>query len=303
MPLTIDEAVARIPLWKRAATLSVAALPGGITNLNYRVDADGQAFVVRIGADGAELLGIDRRREYRCMVAASTTGVAPEVVYALSREGVLVTRFIDGRSLAPGRPVPPKVRARVVRAMHRYHAGPAFAGSFSPTRTLEAYRTAARAGRTRLPRDVDILYEQVSSIASALRRGRPTPLPCHNDLWGPNLIDDGRRVRIVDWEYAGMGDIYFDLANFAIYHCPTEAADAALLAAYFGRVRGPALARLKLMKIVAELREAMWYLVGLRVSPARRDFVGAAATHFQRCRQALADSRTPAWLEAVTRRE
>ncbi|MBI3975473.1 MAG: phosphotransferase family protein [Armatimonadetes bacterium] len=302
MPLTIDEAIARIPLWKRAATLSVAALPGGITNQNYRVDADGQAFVVRIGAAGAELLGIDRRREYRCMVAASRTGVAPEVVYVRPRDGILVTRFLTGRSLAPGRPVPPQVRERVVRAMHRYHAGPAFAGSFSPTRTLEAYRAAARAGRTRLPRDIDILYEQVLGIASALRRGRPTPHPCHNDLWGPNLIDDGRRVRIVDWEYAGMGDISFDLANFAIYHCSTDTADAALLATYFGRVRGPALARLKLMKSVAELREAMWYMVALRVSPARRDFVDAAATHFERCRQALDDPRLPGWLQAVTPR-
>lgn len=302
MPLTVDEAIARIPFWRRASTLSVAPLPGGITNHNYRVDADGQAFVLRIGAEGAKLLGIDRQREYRCMAAASRGGVAPEVLYALPRDGILVTRFIEGRSLAPGTAVPPKVRARVVRAMRRCHAGPVFAGAFSPYRTLAAYRRAARAGPARLPRDLDRLYQRVSGIASALRRGRHASRPCHNDLWGPNLIDDGRRVLMVDWEYAGMGDVYFDLANFAIYHCPTDAADAALLAAYFGRARGPALARLKLMRIVAELREAMWYLVALRVSPKQPDFAGAAGRHFDRCRQALADPRLPAWFQTVTRR-
>jgi len=302
MPLTLEEAVDRVPLWRGAAGLSVTPLPGGITNLNYRVDADGQAFVLRIGLEGAELLGIDRRREHRCMVTAGRTGVAPAVVYARPGEGLLVTRFTPGRSLVPGRAVRGKVRTRVVRAMRRYHTGPPFAGRFSPSRTLETYLAAARGGRSPLPQDADRLFEQVSSIAAILRRIRSAPRPCHNDLWGRNLIDDGRRVHIVDWEYAAMGDLFFDLANFAIYHCPTDGADAALLSAYFGRARPSTLARLKLMKIVAELREALWYMVSLRLPTGRGAAVAPAAAHFRRCRQALAQRRLPDWLEAVTRR-
>jgi len=283
--------------------LAVTPLPGGITNLNYRVDADGQAFVLRIGLEGAELLGIDRRREHRCMVAASRAGVAPEVVYARPGEGLLVTRFTPGRSLVPGRAVRGTLRARVVRAMRRCHGGPPFVGRFSPSRTLETYLAAARGGPSPLPPDADRLVERVSSIAAILRRSRAAPQPCHNDLWGRNLIDDGRRVHIVDWEYAGMGDRFFDLANFAIYHCPTDGADAALLSAYFGRARPSTLARLKLMKIVAELREALWYVVSLRLPTGRRRGAASAAAHFRRCRQALADPRLPCWFEAVTRRE
>ncbi len=299
MPLTIDEAVARIP-FLRGRRLSVRPLPGGVTNQNHRVDANGERFVVRIGTAGAELLGVQRRREQRCMAAAGRLGVAPEVLYARPREGLLVTRFIAGRSLRPGTPVGPSVRARVVRAMRRYHRGPAFSGSFSPFRTLESYRAAAQAG-SRLPRDLDHLYERVGGLARMLHRSRGMPVPCHNDLWGPNLIDDGRRIWIVDWEYAGMGDRYFDLANFAAYHCPTDAADEALLAAYFRGVRGTALARLKLTKVVVHLREAMWYLVALRLATARRHFERTAAAFFQRCREALADPRLPQWVEAVGR--
>jgi thiamine kinase-like enzyme len=290
-----------VPLWRQASRLSVTPLPGGITNLNYRVDAEGRAYVLRIGVEGAELLGIDRRREVQCMVAAGRAGVAPEVVYARPREGLLVTRFVSGRSLVPDRAVRGEVRMRVVRAMRRYHSGPPFAGRFSPSRTLESYLAAARGGRAPVPRDADRLFERVSSIAAILRRSRTTPRPCHNDLWGRNLIDDGQRVHVVDWEYAGMGDLFFDLANFAIYHCPTDAADAALLSAYFGRARPATLARLKVMKIVAELREALWYVVSLRLPTGRRTSVALAAAHFRRCRRALSHPRMPDWLEAVAR--
>ena len=61
--------------------------------------------------------------------------------------------------------------------------------------------------------------------------------PCHNDLLNANFIDDGARIRIIDWEYAGMGDPFFDLGNFSINHELTPDEDEILLAAYDGSVR------------------------------------------------------------------
>ena len=300
MTPTIDEVLNRIPIWTGVAGLTVTPLPGGITNTNYRVDVAGEAFVVRVGTPGAEVLGIDREREYRCLVAASAAGAAPEVVYCRPAEGVLVTRFVPGRALASGETPPPEGVARVVQTMHRYHNGPAFPGSFSPFRTLDEYRSAARRRSAPLPSDIDGLYAALARLEVALRPGGTLVRPCHNDLWGPNLIDDGQRVVIVDWEYAGMGDPYFDLANFAIYHCPSDAADTALLRAYFGEVQSRQLARLKLLRAVAELREAMWYVVALQIAPHRRDFGEHARTHFARGHAALGDPRLVTWLTAAS---
>lgn len=279
-------------------------MPGGITNLNYRVDVDGEAFVVRIAAEGAERFGIDRQREYRCAVAASRTGVAPEVVHVLPEEGILVTRFVAGRPLSSTEMVKPEVVKRVVQSMHRYHGGPAFDGSFSPFRTIETYMREARQSGASLPEDIDQMHARIVGIETALQRGQTTVAPCHNDLWGPNLIDDGLHVHIVDWEYAGMGDVFFDLANFSMHpDAPDTSAsdtrDEALLRVYFGKVSDGAFARLKLLKIVAELREALWYVVGLTLSIADPDFAGYAQTHFARLRQALGDSRLPSWLDAA----
>lgn len=300
MAPTLDEVLRGIPLWTGVAGVTASPLPGGITNRNYRVDVAGEAFVVRVGIPGAEVLGIDREREYRCLVAASASGAAPEVVYCRPAEGLLVTRFVPGRALAAGETPPPEGVARVVATMRRYHDGPPFPGAFSPFHALDAYLSAARHRSTPLPADIDGLYGALARLAAALQPERTRIRPCHNDLWGPNLIDDGQRVIIVDWEYAGMGDLYFDLANFAIYHCPSDAADTALLQAYFGEARSGPLARLKLLRAVAELREAMWYVVALRIAPHQPGFTAHAEEHFDRCRAALDDARLATWLTAAS---
>lgn len=296
MPISIEEAIQRIPRWAEASSLAVALLPGGITNLNYRVAVDGEPFVVRIAAPNAAQLGIDRRREYRCTVAASQTGIAPEVVYFLPDVEVLVTRFIVGRCPSAAEMVRPEMLQRVVDSMHRYRHGPAFDGSFSPFRALAQYRLVARQHGAPLPRDMDAMYHRLAEIEAALHRGRAVIQPCHNDLWEPNLIDDGTLIRIVDWEYAGMGDVYFDLANFAMHHELSDPQDEGLLRSHFGKVTDSAFARLKLMRIVAELREGMWCMVGVNVSSVEFDFMGYAATHFDRFRHALDDRRLPHWL-------
>ncbi|MBI3998838.1 MAG: phosphotransferase [Armatimonadetes bacterium] len=301
MSLTIEQVIARVPSWEKASTVTMSLLPGGITNISYLVDVDGEAFVVRIAARNGDLLGIDRRREHQCVTAASQTGVAPEVIYSLADEGILVTRFIRGRRPSPEEMARPEMMERVVRSMRRYHAGPMFEGSFSPFETIVEYQRVAHQFGAPLPQDIDPIQARIREIEAALRRGQTLVRPCHNDLWGPNLIDDGSQVRIVDWEYAGMGDVCFDLANFAIHSTASDDQDEVLLQAYFGEVSDAVLARLKLLKIVAEFREALWYLVALNVSSNTSGFTRHAETHFDRCRQALNDARLPVWLDQVAR--
>ena len=105
---------------------------------------------------------------------------------------------------------------------------------------------------------------------SAVRPFRATSF-CHNDLLNGNFIFDGE-VRVVDWEYAGMGDPFFDLANLSVNHRFNVAADEALVAGYFGHADEPLLATLSLMKLVSEMRETMWGVVQLAVSTLDFDY-------------------------------
>ena len=121
------------------------------------------------------------------------------------------------------------------------------------------------------------------------RRRAAPERPCHNDLLNANFIDDGDRIRIVDWEYAGMGDVFFDLANFAINHELDAEGRQALLAAYFGDV-GPAHERaLELMRFMSDFREAMWGVVQSVVSQLEFDFTGYATEHFERLERTAAE--------------
>src|SRR5207249_2053847 len=116
LTITIEQAVARVPIWRKASSLTASPISGGVTNVNYRVEVDGEAFVVRIEGQGTERLGIDRQREYQCLVAECRTGVGPEVVYCLPAGGILVTRFIDGRNLSAEEMGRPEMIARAVRS-------------------------------------------------------------------------------------------------------------------------------------------------------------------------------------------
>src|SRR5215211_7098644 len=97
MTLTVEQAIARVPIWANAQNIKVTPLEGGITNRNYRIDVGGNSFHLRIAGENTELLGIDRQHEHRAHQIAGELDIAPEVVYFIEPEGYLVTRFIDGR--------------------------------------------------------------------------------------------------------------------------------------------------------------------------------------------------------------
>jgi thiamine kinase-like enzyme len=297
--VTLQEVIARIPGWT-GATVVTSALGGGITNLNYRVDVDGKAFVVRIPGKDSELLGIDRRREYACTLAASQSGVVPEVVHFLEPEGILVTSFIVGREVSAEEMGRPTTMRRVADSLRRYHSGPSFPGTFSALETVREYLRISRSGAS-LPSAIDWMIERAETIDGVLRAVTRPPRPCHNDLLRGNFIDDGHLIRILDWEYAATGDPFFDLGNFAVHQGLSDTQEAMLLEAYLGQVTAPDLARLKLMKIVSDLREAMWAMVQVTISSLDYDFVQYGQKHFDRYVTQLRDPRLPAWLMDAAR--
>jgi len=226
--------------------LTFTALSGGITNRNFLVTgaADGSKYVMRLAGNDTHLLGISREVEHAATVAAAGVGVGPEVVAFVRPEGYLVTRFIEGRPIPEAEMRTPERLRAVGDTLRRIHDGPAIPGLFVPLRIVEAYRALAISRGVTIPPE----YELAAAIARRIELAfltAPVELrPCHNDLLNANFIDDGSRVRIVDWEYAGMGDPFFDLGNFSINHELDGDADAELLRAYAGDVRAYELARI-----------------------------------------------------------
>src|ERR1051325_10440868 len=116
MALTVNEVIARVPMWANAQEIQVSPLDGGITNHNYRVNVGGKSFQLRIAGENTELLGINREHEYKANLIAGELEIAPEVVYFIEPEGYLVTRFIDGRPILPEEIRQPENLQRVARS-------------------------------------------------------------------------------------------------------------------------------------------------------------------------------------------
>jgi len=287
----VDDIVSR--LWP-GAQAAVESLGGGITNENYRVTVGGAAYVVRIGGKDTELLGIDRAVEHAATLAAAAAGVGPEVVAFLEDEGVLVTRFVAGRPVPPEEMRRPEAIRRAAAALRRFHEGRPIAGRFDSFRIVEAYRDTAAAHGVRIPEAYAWARERAAEVERA--RGAQPLRPCHCDLLNANFIDDGSSIRIVDWEYAGMGDVFFDLANFSINHELAGDENRVLLEAYFGKARGREFASLVLMRFMSDFREAMWGVVQQGISRLDFDFVAYADEHFARLERTAAE---PAFAEAL----
>src|SRR4051794_35275683 len=279
--------------------LTLTALSGGITNRNFRVDASGthERWVIRLAGNDTHLLGISREVEHAATVAAAGVGVGPEVTAFIRPEGYLVTRFIMGEPVTLEAVHQPDTLRRVAESLRRIHDGPAIPGLFVPLRIVEAYRALAIARSVPIPPEDDRATEAARRIERALLADPIEPRPCHNDLLNANFIDDGHRIRIIDWEYAGMGDAFFDLGNFSINHELEPDEDELLLAAYDGSVDARRLARLTLMRVVSDFREAMWGVLQQGLSTLDVDFVAYAAGSFDRL---LRNASTPRFERALT---
>jgi thiamine kinase-like enzyme len=260
----MSEAAARrtraLPCWR--GPVEPKPLGGGISNYNFLVDHGGERFFVRIGEDFL-VHNVLRRFELAASRAAHAAGIAPEVVYA--EPGAMVFRYVEGRTLAPEDLRYETMLARVVplvRAAH--HAIPKhFRG---PTPIFWVFQVL-RDYAARLAADDHRLAAELPCYMAAAERLEQAVGPIeiafgHNDLLAANLIDDGSRLWLVDWEYGGFNSPLFDLGGLASNNELSPSLEERLLELYFAKpVNDDLRRRYHAMKCASLLREAMWSMV------------------------------------------
>ncbi len=276
----------KIPLFK-AKAVRLTPLGGGITNRNYRVDAGEESFVLRIGGESTGLLGIDRTHEHASSSAAAAAGVGPEVIAFLPEHRAMVTRFVGGTVLTAEQTRQPDIMRRMVEALRHFHTGSGIPGTFSAFAVVARYYILARERSVVFPRNISNALDLLACLEEKLPTGEPL-YPCHNDLLPSNLIDDGTSVRIIDWEYAGMGDRFFDLGNLAANHQYNDADEDMLVAQYFGEAHPQHRERLRLMRLVSDMREAMWGFLQTGIGTLDFDYAEYGRRHLNRFLQGCA---------------
>lgn len=250
--------IAALPCWQGAITAE--PLKGGLSNESWRVTDSQGSHVVRFGKD-FPVHHVDRAREAMSARAAHAAGLAPEVEY--TAPGVMVCAFIEARTwtAADVRANPERV-GELLRAFH--HTLPAHVTGtpvmFWPFHVIRDYARTLREGESPFLGEVPRLLAMAEAFEAA-----QLPLPIvfgHHDLLPGNFLDDGRRIWLIDFEYAGFGTAMFDVAGAAANAEMDEAQAEALLSSYFGRRPDEALWRaFDAMQGAAIVREAMWAMV------------------------------------------
>jgi thiamine kinase-like enzyme len=249
---------------------TVVDLPGGLTNRNLKVsNADGTC-VVRIPAAGPGLLGIDRDAEHANSVAAAVAGVGAPVLHYRPGEGLAVG-FLPGRALSDADLHDVDVLHRVAAACRQLHAGPRFINDFDMFEVQARYRRIVAEHGFRLPDRYDEFAPIVARIREVLGP-RTDTVPCNNDLLAENLLDDGERVRIIDYEYSGNNDPCFELGNiWSEATLPLPLLDE-LVTAYYGRPRPRQAARARLFALMSQYGWTLWASIQDGSSPLDFDF-------------------------------
>jgi thiamine kinase-like enzyme len=293
----LDLLAERVPMLR--PPLQASSLRGGFTNHNYLLTgADGRHTVLRI-TQPAEMLGADREAEYSATVTAAGIGIGPVVHAYLRPERVFVLAYIQGREVPEEEMRTEPMIRRVGATLRRLHDGPPMESSFSVFGIVAMYRDNARTLGVRLPEAFDWSWARAEEMRAALASGRRAPRPCHNDLLIGNFLDEGDQLRILDWEYAGMGDPYFDLANFSTNQELDAEGDRVLLEAYFGECREEDFARLRLMRIMSDFREAMWGVVQQGLRTTDTDYEEYAERYFSRLRRRAEEPQYREWIDLL----
>jgi thiamine kinase-like enzyme len=260
---------------------TVGALPGGLTNRNYKVTNPDGAFVARISEGGSELLAIDRDCEYRNSVTAAAAGAGPPVIEYRPQDRLLVIGYLDGRTLGAADVAEQANIPRIAAACRRLHAGGRFGNDFDMFDIQRRYLAVARSRGFTIPAGYDDLQPQFSAAEQALAVRAEGTVPCHNDLLPANFIDDGDRIWLIDYELSGNNDACFELGNIAAEAQLPGDALAELVTAYDGRRRRSRIARARLLGLVGMYGWTLWGAIQNAASPIDYDFWSWAMERFE----------------------
>ena len=281
----------------RAASLACWSGPvepepitGGITNTNFLVRDRGERYFVRVGED-IPVHGVLRFNEAAAARAAALAGIAPALIY--SEPGALVSRFVEGRTLSAKEVRAPAMLERIVPLVGRCHRdvprvlrGPVL--MFWVFHVVRDYAATLREGGSRFVPQLTALLAQANALEAAV--GPIDVVFGHNDLLAANFIDDGTRLWLIDWEYAGFNSPLFDLGGLASNSELTSEQEDWLLGRYFERPPDAARTRrYRAMKCASLLRESMWSMVSEIHSRLDVDYVAYTRENLARFEHAYAE--------------
>jgi thiamine kinase-like enzyme len=295
MSITIETIIQKIGDWQ-GRQVEARALSGGLTNTNYQVTVDGTPYFVRVPGASTDLLAINRQNEYYNSKAAAEAGVGPQVLYHLPEYDVMVLEFITGQTMSNQALSAPGMPTRIAQSLKLLHAGPRFLTDFNMFRVTEFYLGIVKEYEVHIPEDFIERMSKVKQIEQAMLVHPISSVPCNNDLLAENYIDDGKMLRLIDFEYSGNNDPTFELANTCQELQYDDARIQEMCQAYFGKVTPALLARIKLNMIMSDVGWTLWAAIQAKISKIEYDFWGWAVERWSRAVDKMDSPAFSGWI-------
>ena len=278
---------------------SLSPISGGLTNQNLLIETSlGDKFVARLPGENTELFGIDRQREYEISRVAWGIGIAPEPIAFLSEQEILVTRFVESKSIDTADSNVTKLVANILKKLH---SAPVVSGEFDLPLVINDYIRTAKNYGVEHPPELNEALDVSKRIIDACGRYSRQWVPCHNDLIAANFLQSQDRIYLLDWEYAAMGDPYVDLGNCAANFCMDDAACVLFMESYLEKKPGDDdVAQLHLLRVLSDLREALWSYVQVGVSTLDVDFHAYGMKHLDRFLHNSRSDEFKTWIDTIS---
>ena len=297
---TIEEAIARIEDWK-GKEIKYEVVPGGITNPNFKVFVDGKPYFLKIPGAGTDF--IDRDNCHAANVIAANSGAGPQVYYYFEDTGVEVFEWLEGyRQVIFGDVYDKHIFTEIVQKICSFHnldnaTLPLKQSGFDYGRDMIA---RASKGNFTPPWHKKMLW-LLDSCEEALENAGIEYKPCHKDFWTNNMMynEETGDLKIIDWEYAAMGDPFWDLAGFSTTNYLTDAMDTDMIKIYCGHYDEYAFAKLKLNKIASDISWSFWALQQNINSDVNFDYMNWYGGKTARLQHFWNDPRVDMWMNLL----
>jgi thiamine kinase-like enzyme len=292
---TIKEFVSLDP-----ASMSIERL-GGLTNRNYKIDCAHGSYVLRLAGAGTSDY-IDRSAEFHNASIASQAGVNAEIIHFDTQSGTMVCRYIEKSvTLDIDKLRNPDVLDRTGRAFRKLHGcGGKFSGQFDLFEQVDQYLDVVKNLQANLPDGYEAVQKDAEHVRAALSSHKLPNTPCHCDPMVENCIDDGNKVFIIDFEYAGNNDPMWDLGDISVEGNFTEDQDHRFMTAYFDSEPGAFdVGRMVMYKAMCDLLWTLWGVVQHANNNPAEDFWAYAVQRLERCQVLMASDAFPRHLRSV----
>ena len=298
----IRAVLARVPAFEgtRFEDVGIQAF-NSFTNLSYKLTAHGNAYVLRVAGKGTSSY-IDRGAEEHNARIATEAGLNAEVLFFDIEDGTMLSRFIEGVHMdGIGFHRDPMAISRTALALKRLHGiGRPFRSRFGALSPIDYYLGFLRGLRTPLPEAYDGVRREAERTRRVLKAAPATIVPCHIDTCPENFVQVDRRVYLIDWEYSGMNDPTWDLANLSVEAGFDADQDRAMMEAYCGGVPPAGLYdRVVLQKAMSDFFWGLWSVVQHVNGNPAVDFWPYATHRFEHCMALIGSDGYGAHLDAV----